>query len=212
MKEEHKHEAKSVPARVFAITQADVAANPSVVTCQLLVNNSYFNVLNDSGATHSYVVSRVINQLGRPYDFIERGFGILLPSGEGVISKRKIRSMPIRVENKELSVNLVELELTEFDIILRMDFLSNGFVGLLAVVIDSSRPKKFGPKNVRVVKEFLDVFPKESPRLSPQREIYFVIGLAPRVEPVSKALYKMAPTKLKELKIKLQGMLDLGFI
>ncbi|KAM6543055.1 hypothetical protein CsatB_007502 [Cannabis sativa] len=57
-KEESKSEAKLVPARVFAITQVDAAACPSVVTGQLLVNNSLYTVLFDSGATRSYVATR----------------------------------------------------------------------------------------------------------------------------------------------------------
>ena len=158
-----------------------------------------------------------------------------------------------------MSANLIELELTEFDIILGMDFLSkysasidckrkmvtfqpegedpfvyvgsvqgsripiisvlrardllhSGCLGFLAVVIDSSRPETFGPEAVRVVKDFLDVFPEELPGLPPQREIDFVIDLAPGVEPVSKAPYRMAPAELKELKLQLHGMLDIGFI
>ncbi|KAM6569693.1 hypothetical protein CsatB_017678 [Cannabis sativa] len=46
--------AKPTLARVFVITQADAEASLPVVTGQLLVNNSYFSVLFDSGATHSY--------------------------------------------------------------------------------------------------------------------------------------------------------------
>ena len=48
--------------------------------------------------------------------------------------------------------------------------------------------------------------------MPPQREIEFVIDLAPGAEPVSKAPYRMAPAELKELKVQLQELLDLGFI
>ncbi|XP_060974274.1 uncharacterized protein LOC133039400 [Cannabis sativa] len=91
------------------------------------------------------------------------------------------------------------------------DLLRSGCVGFLAVVVDSSKPVLLGPEEVKVVKEFLDVFPEELPGLPPQREIDFVIDLIPGAEPVSKAPYRMAPAELKELKIQLQGMLDLGF-
>uniref|UniRef100_A0A803PRF7 Gag-pol polyprotein n=1 Tax=Cannabis sativa TaxID=3483 RepID=A0A803PRF7_CANSA len=123
IKEEQKQEAKPILAQVFAITQADVAVSHFVVTSQLPVDDSYYTVLFDSGATHSYVASRVIDELGRTCDFIDIVFGTLLPSGEWVISKRWVRSMPIRIVNMELSVDLIELELTEFDIVLGMDSL-----------------------------------------------------------------------------------------
>ena len=80
------------------------------------------------------------------------------------------------------------------------------------MVMDTTRPDTIRPEDIRVVREFLDVFPEELPGLPPQREIDFVIDLAPGVDPVSKAPYRMAPAELKELKIQLQGLLDIGFI
>ena len=38
------------------------------------------------------------------------------------------------------------------------------------------------------------------------------IEILPGTVPMSRALYKMAPTELKELKIQLQELLDKGFI
>ncbi|RVW12566.1 Retrovirus-related Pol polyprotein from transposon 412 [Vitis vinifera] len=48
--------------------------------------------------------------------------------------------------------------------------------------------------------------------LPPEREVEFTIDLAPGTTPISKAPYRMAPMKLKELKIQLQELLDKGFI
>ncbi|XP_060972197.1 uncharacterized protein LOC133038156 [Cannabis sativa] len=123
-KEEPKPEVKPVPApaRVFAITQADAAASPLVVTGQLLINDFFCIVLFDSGATRSYVSSRVLYQLDRPSDIFETGFGTLLPNGELIVSRKWVRSVLIRIEDRELSADLVELPLAEFDIILGMEF------------------------------------------------------------------------------------------
>ncbi|KAM6552026.1 hypothetical protein CsatB_001834 [Cannabis sativa] len=63
-KEEQKTEAKPAPARVFALNQTDAEASPSVVTGQLSVNNFYYSILFDSGATHSYVAVRIIGKFG----------------------------------------------------------------------------------------------------------------------------------------------------
>uniref|UniRef100_A0A803P3F9 Uncharacterized protein n=1 Tax=Cannabis sativa TaxID=3483 RepID=A0A803P3F9_CANSA len=63
--------------------------------------------------------------------------------------------------------------------------------------------------DVRVVREFLDVFPEELPGLSPQQEIDFIIDLAHGAESVSKASYSSG--KLKKLKLQVQRILDLGF-
>ena len=48
--------------------------------------------------------------------------------------------------------------------------------------------------------------------LPPKREIEFAIYLIPGSEPISKAPYRMAPAELKELKVQLQELLDMGFI
>nr|GEY28426.1 hypothetical protein [Tanacetum cinerariifolium] len=58
----------------------------------------------------------------------------------------------------------------------------------------------------------IDVFLEELPRIPPDREVEFGIELVLGTQPISKALYRMAPIELKELKDQLQELLDLGFI
>ncbi|TYK02862.1 gag protease polyprotein [Cucumis melo var. makuwa] len=64
----------------------------------------------------------------------------------------------------------------------------------------------------RNLREYPDVFTDELPRLLTHREIDFVIELELNTVPISRAPYRMAPTKLKELKVQLQELLDKGFI
>ena len=65
---------------------------------------------------------------------------------------------------------------------------------------------------VPIVSEYTDVFPQELPGIPPDREIEFRIDLNPDTRPISKAPYRMAPAKLKELKAQLEELLQLGFI
>ena len=67
-------------------------------------------------------------------------------------------------------------------------------------------------EDIPIVRDFLDVFPKELSRLPPKREVEFTIELVSRTTPISKAPYPIAPLELKELKTQLQEMLDRGFI
>ena len=46
------------PARIFAWTQKEAEASPSVVTGQILSVGSSYAVLFDYGATHSFVATR----------------------------------------------------------------------------------------------------------------------------------------------------------
>jgi hypothetical protein len=48
--------------------------------------------------------------------------------------------------------------------------------------------------------------------MPPERAIEFKIELQPGTAPIAKALYKMSPVEIKELKIQLQGLLDKGYI
>ncbi|KAL3746775.1 hypothetical protein ACJRO7_015675 [Eucalyptus globulus] len=89
--------------------------------------------------------------------------------------------------------------------------LGKGCQGYLATVMDTT-VEELKIEDIVVVQEFLDVFPEELPSLLPEREIEFVIELAPRIEPISKAPYRMALLELKELKVQMQELLDKGFI
>ena len=62
------------------------------------------------------------------------------------------------------------------------------------------------------MKDFLDVFLEELPGIPLEREVDLSIEILLGITPTSRAPYKMTPTKLKELKIQLQELLDKGFI
>ena len=83
--------------------------------------------------------------------------------------------------------------------------------GYLAYVINKeAKPDEL--QQIPMVREFGDVFLKELPRLSPEREIEFNVELLSGTSPISIAPYRMAPIELKELKAQLQDLLDKGFI
>jgi len=65
---------------------------------------------------------------------------------------------------------------------------------------------------IRVVREFSDVFPEKLPGLPPPRDVELGIDLVPGTAPISKAPYRMAPIELQELKKQLEEMIELGFI
>ena len=69
----------------------------------------------------------------------------------------------------------------------------------LAHVVDT-RKEVLKLDDIPVVKEILDVFPKDLLGIPIDREIEFSINLLPGTSPLSKAPYRMAPTELKELK------------
>ena len=89
--------------------------------------------------------------------------------------------------------------------------LRKGCQGFLVSVYDKELDTR-GPQDVKVVQDFLDVFPEDLTELPPDREVEFTIEVVPGTAPISKAPYRMAPAELKELKEQLQELLDKGFI
>jgi hypothetical protein len=67
-------------------------------------------------------------------------------------------------------------------------------------------------ENIKVVCEYLDVFPEELPSMPPDRDIEFSIELLPRTAPISKRPYRMDVKDLVELKKQIEELLEKGFI
>ena len=67
-------------------------------------------------------------------------------------------------------------------------------------------------ENILVVKDFPDLFPEELLGIPPKRKVDLSIEILPGIAPTSNVPYRMVPTKLKELKIQLQELMDKGFI
>ena len=71
--------------------------------------------------------------------------------------------------------------------------LRKSYQGYLAYAIEL-RDSGSRLEYILIVREFLDVFPKDLPGIPPDREIDFQIELAPRTEPISKSPYRMTPS------------------
>jgi hypothetical protein len=71
---------------------------------------------------------------------------------------------------------------------------------------------KFVGSNIRVVRDFPDVFPEELLGIPLDREVEFVIDLLPRTTPISKRPYMMSIEELKELKKQLTELQEVGYI
>ncbi|KAJ4953993.1 hypothetical protein NE237_030825 [Protea cynaroides] len=118
----------------------------------------------------------------------------------------------VLIGEKTLDATLVQLEMANFDVILGMDWLARYSANLLCVEKKLTFKDKEGVEFNFSGTKLPHVFPEELPGLPPDRATEFVIDLIPRAAPVSKAPYPMAPTKLKELKVQLQELLDKGYI
>ena len=108
---------------MFTLTQSEASDSKSVVTGQPSSSGTLLSMLFDSGATHSFVATRVMDQLCRPDSELDRPKVVILPRGDQVVSRRGIRALPVTVDGRELHVDVMELEMADFDLILGMDLL-----------------------------------------------------------------------------------------
>ena len=67
-------------------------------------------------------------------------------------------------------------------------------------------------EKIPIVMEFPNAFPEELQGIPLKKEVDLSIEIEPGTTLMSRAPYRMAPTKLKELKSQLQELMDKGFI
>ena len=89
--------------------------------------------------------------------------------------------------------------------------VQKGYEAYLDYVIDTEKARPSVP-DIPTVSDFSDVFPEEFSRFPPHREIEFTIDVVPGATPASITPYRMAPVKLKELKLQLQELLEKVFM
>ncbi|GKV02736.1 hypothetical protein SLEP1_g15133 [Rubroshorea leprosula] len=205
-------------ARVQVMTHKEAAAT-DIITSTLPINSDYAHVLFDSGASHSFIARSYALKQALPVDTSDCELHVDTPLG-GVMTTREVcRTVDIYVDGRQLSASMFVLDISDFDIILGMDWLSKHFASidchrkwdfLVSVTDASSVTSRL--EDIPMVREFPDVFPEDLPDLPPDREVEFAIDLVPGTRPISKAPYRMIAAELKELKVQLEELLEKGFI
>ncbi|KAH0636267.1 hypothetical protein KY290_036703 [Solanum tuberosum] len=196
--------------------------SPDVVTGMLQVFSIDVYALLDPNATLSFVTPLMAMIFDVLPEKLEEPFSMSTPVGDSVVAKRVYRSCPISSSHKVTLVELVELDILDFDFILGMGLLYACFacidcrtrVGYMYHIvrvmdIESETPSL---ESVPIVSEYPEVFPDELPDISPELEVDFGIDLLPNTQAISIPSYRMALAELKELKEQLKDLLEKGFI
>ena len=96
----------------------------AVVTGTLTICSRQAVVLFDSGATHSFVSLSFALCLDMRFDVLNSPLIVLTPVREVHLINKCLSGCEVCIEDEILLVDLVELEILEFDVILGMDWLS----------------------------------------------------------------------------------------
>ncbi|GJS51836.1 putative nucleotidyltransferase, ribonuclease H [Tanacetum coccineum] len=193
--------------RVFALTTDQAANAPGTVSGTLYMYDRDVFVLFDTGATHFVVSLAFSKHIKVPSTLLDYALSISTPMKNNVVIGHEYRDCPLCFDDKIRYVNLLPLEMSDFDIILGMDWLSEH----RATIDCHSKRVIFGDLNNPefIYHGFLASI-KDTSLDGPRLQSHPV--LIPGAQPISKAPYRMAPVELKELEYQLQELLERGFI
>ena len=116
-----------------------------------------------------------------------------------------VRQVEFEKENREKIIFVGENKKTPIKVIsamMTMKCLRKEYEAYLTFIVED-RKGGLKLKELLVENEFGDVFSEDLSSLLPKREIEFEIELIPRTALISQVPYRMAPVKLKELKVQL---------
>ncbi|GJW80866.1 putative reverse transcriptase domain-containing protein [Tanacetum coccineum] len=169
---------------------------------------------------------------------LNTSYEVELADGKVVSTNTVLRGCTLVLLNHVFKIDLLPTRLGSFDVIVGMDWLSyhravidcyekivriplsNGEI----LEVQGERPKKDPGSlacikadekkldDIRVVRDFPEVFLDDLSGLPPVREIEFRIDLIPGASPVVKSPYRLAPSEMLELSNQLKELQEKGFI
>jgi hypothetical protein len=170
-------------------------------------------ILFYSGASHTFISKKFVEQHCIPYNESREGFIIHSPRGQ-IFTKEVVFHVPITLAERDFPTNMIVLKGQDIDVILGMNWLaqhkailntdlrtiklSYGQEEVLLSIPVAIPAKPFGRiyeaiipeiQDIPVVCEFSDIFPKDLPGLPPERDVEFVIELKPGTAPISRRSY-----------------------
>jgi hypothetical protein len=221
--------------RVNHMTSDEAQQAPDVVLGMFLASSHPTTILFDSGASHSFVSSSFVVKHSLPIATMKHTMLVSSPGGE-MRTKHICPAVSITIRGIDFPSNLILLDSKGIDIILGMDWLSKydrvihctrkavkltkkdgtsaEFVAMVQSGLDNklNQTKAIALEDIRVVQDYLDVFPEELPGMPPDRDIEFLIELLPGTPPISKRPYRMPINELVELKKQIAELQAKGFI
>jgi hypothetical protein len=200
-----------------------------------LINSAPASVLFDSRASHSFISAQFVAKHGIPVHSMPNHMLVSSPGGN-MKAMYQCLGISFKIVGRKFRANFVVLDSKGLDIILGMGWLSKvdaviqcaersmlltslegerfEFIATLPSAVDCvvNRLKADSIEDIRVVCEYLDVFPDDLPGMPPECDIEFIIDLLPGTAPIAKRPYRMSVGELEELKKQLKELFDKQFI
>ena len=113
-----------VQGRVYAITPPAESADQPVMQGMFFLSRLWARVLFDSGASHSFIVASVVIELGLEVEALEEPLYVSSPLGIRARIGIICRGCELEISRILLIVDLRVIDMSEFDVILGMDWMT----------------------------------------------------------------------------------------
>ena len=123
-----------VQGRVYAVIPPAEPADQPIIQGTFLLSRLWARVLFDYGASHSFIAASVVIELGLEVETLEEPLYVSSLIGIRVRIGMICRGYELEISGILLIVDLRVMDISEFDVILRMDWLT-----AYRVVIDCER-------------------------------------------------------------------------
>ncbi|GJS14773.1 putative reverse transcriptase domain-containing protein [Tanacetum coccineum] len=218
------NQAGNIEARgkAYVLGGGETNTDSNVVTGTFLLNNHYASILFDTGSDRSFVSTAFSLLIDIIPTTLDDSYDVDLADSRITGVNTIIRGCTLNLLNHPFNINLMPIELGNFDVIIGMDWLSlyhavivcdekivhtqkyllKGCRIFLAQITEKKAEDKSEEKrleDVPIVQDFPEVFPEDLPGDPPTRQVEFQIDLIPGAAPVARAPYRLASFEMKEL-------------
>jgi hypothetical protein len=194
--------------RVNHVTAESVSEDANMVYGMFLINSILASILFDSGASHSFVTKSFVEKHNIPNYPMNKKLLIRSPGSE-LRATHSCSQTKIEIRGLSFLVELIILESSGIDVILGKDYLTkyDGVISCAKRMVTLTSPQgeiievnvsmpatakamvnqleEKSLEHIKIVCEYLDVFPEELSGMPPDRDIEFSIELLLGTAPIS---------------------------
>ncbi|XP_058189421.1 uncharacterized protein LOC131307009 [Rhododendron vialii] len=110
--------------RVFALQGTEEEMDPAVIQGTLTLFTTCVQALFDSGASHSFISTTCVTTLGLETESLKTAMHVTSPLGGKIPVVLICKGCELEISNLRLTCDLRVIEMTDFDVILGMDWLT----------------------------------------------------------------------------------------
>ncbi|GJS41269.1 putative reverse transcriptase domain-containing protein [Tanacetum coccineum] len=184
--------------------------------------------LRTVGADKSFVSISLASMLNILLITLDTTYDIEMADGNLVDTNTVIQGCTLILLNRPFKIDLMLIKLGSLNVVIGMDWLSkyhariiydekvvhipiDGETLIIQAQVMEKKSDEKQLEDIPVVREFLEVFPKDLPGLPLVRQVEFQIDLSLGEAPVARAPYRLAPLEMQELSNQLQELADRGY-